>query len=424
MMSNTKTFNILTGIFLALFLLMPLSVLAEDGKAIFVIGKVEVVNASGEKSLLTRGSTINSGDIILTSKGGQAQIKMIDGTLLAVRPNSEFKITSYQYNKDIATDESVYNLVKGGFRSITGKMGKLKKSSYSVKTVVGTIGIRGTDFTARICESNCGDQENGLYVGVMEGGVVLANDSGTLDVSPGDFGFMSDTGVEPTFLDEMPGDLLFAKSNKENETVALSLDEKTTNVDSTIAGIEPDELDPIATNPDLPNPNERLPAAEPDVVPDPVLALPSMGTATYTVAAHNIGSTGDFGINGPLLDAVATELSVDFAGSTITSTYEVNNMVITSGPQPGILTETWNSTGTSTFDENGNFSTALAGSGADGFGTERTISGLSSGSLVNGTETSTTAPTTVQTTFNMIDSTSSYEISGTVDFDQSTSTVP
>ena len=207
----------ITPILLACILLLPISAFSKDGKAIFVIGKVEVVNTDGEKSLLKRGSEINSGDIILTSKKGQAQIKMIDGTLLAVRPGSEFKITDYKYDKDVASDKSVYNLVKGSFRSITGKMGKAKKSSYAVKTVVGTIGIRGTDFTARICDSNCGDQDDGLYVGVMQGGVTLANDSGSLDVSPGDFGFMSDTGVEPSYLDEMPGDLLFAKTDTESE---------------------------------------------------------------------------------------------------------------------------------------------------------------------------------------------------------------
>ncbi|MDH5258931.1 MAG: FecR domain-containing protein, partial [Gammaproteobacteria bacterium] len=262
-------------------LLLPVASFAEDGKAIFVIGKVEVMHANGDKSRLKRGSTISSGDIIVTSGRGQVQIKMADGTLLAVRPDSEFVISDYQYNKDIANDKSVYNLVKGGFRSITGKMGKAKKSSYAVKTVVGTIGIRGTDFTARICESNCGDQENGLYVGVMQGGVVLANNGGELNVSPGDFGYMPDADIQPSYLDTMPGDLLFSSTSKTNDSLNSASNETST-ANEALASSAITQLDLLT---DELMKEEIITTADPVVTtppadttqPEPTIMLPKSG---------------------------------------------------------------------------------------------------------------------------------------------------
>lgn len=309
-------------------LLLPVASFAEDGKAIFVIGKVEVMHANGDKSRLKRGSTISSGDIIVTSGRGQVQIKMADGTLLAVRPDSEFVISDYQYNKDIANDKSVYNLVKGGFRSITGKMGKAKKSSYAVKTVVGTIGIRGTDFTARICESNCGDQENGLYVGVMQGGVVLANNGGELNVSPGDFGYMPDADIQPSYLDTMPGDLLFSSTSKTNDSLNSASNETST-ANEALASSAITQLDLLT---DELMKEEIITTADPVVTtppadttqPEPTIMLPTSGSADYI--ADTFTQQID-GVDASTLDVSKTTLAVNFLTTDVTATIvsDVNN---------------------------------------------------------------------------------------------------
>jgi len=189
---------------------LPLNALAEAGKAIFVLGKAHIESPDGAKKALEKGITFESGDTIVTSARGQAQLRMNDGTLIAVRPDSRFVIEKFKYEKDKQSDESIYNLVKGGFRSITGKIGQENKKSYGVKTVVGTIGIRGTDFSAMLCDVDCGGNTAGLYVGVMDGGITVTNDSGAVSLDPGEYGYVQSVTSEPVYLDSAPGDLLFA----------------------------------------------------------------------------------------------------------------------------------------------------------------------------------------------------------------------
>jgi hypothetical protein len=47
-------------------------------------------------------------------------------------------------------------LVRGGFRAVTGLIAKSSPNAARVQTNTATIGIRGTDFDARICARDCG----------------------------------------------------------------------------------------------------------------------------------------------------------------------------------------------------------------------------------------------------------------------------
>lgn len=50
-----------------------------------------------------------------------------------------------------------FRLVKGGFRSVSGLIGKVNQDNYRVSTPVATIGIRGTRYSARLCQGDCAD---------------------------------------------------------------------------------------------------------------------------------------------------------------------------------------------------------------------------------------------------------------------------
>ena len=189
-----------------LLVALPLGIAhAEAGKVMFVYGKAYVVSVDGTRAPLNKGSTVESGDTVITSANGRVQLRMDDGGLLALRPQTEFVIE--EFNNPHASDSPVasageprsfFALVKGGFRSITGAIGKSDKSDYRVRTPVATIGIRGTDYTAVLCDASCGKgMDDGLYVGVTDGGIVLRNDGGELDLAPGQFGFVSDRASTP-----------------------------------------------------------------------------------------------------------------------------------------------------------------------------------------------------------------------------------
>lgn len=47
------------------------------------------------------------------------------------------------------------SLLKGGFRAVSGSIGKLNREEYRIVTPVATIGIRGTDYFAVLCDETC-----------------------------------------------------------------------------------------------------------------------------------------------------------------------------------------------------------------------------------------------------------------------------
>lgn len=104
---------------------------------------------------LGKGLPLSEGDRLTTSEGALAIVKLQDGTRMTVRPNSEMVIQQYKY-KDNAPDNSmVLQLLRGGFRAITGLISKSSPDAARITTRTATIGIRGTDFDARICTSDC-----------------------------------------------------------------------------------------------------------------------------------------------------------------------------------------------------------------------------------------------------------------------------
>ncbi|AXQ29784.1 hypothetical protein D0B54_14355 [Solimonas sp. K1W22B-7] len=84
-----------------------------------------------------------------------------------------------------------FKLLKGGFRAVSGLIGKVDRNEYRVSTPVATIGIRGTDYLLVLCDEKCrtdpvvGDTvpegsavDGGLIVGVVSGGVAVLNNEG------------------------------------------------------------------------------------------------------------------------------------------------------------------------------------------------------------------------------------------------------
>jgi len=109
---------------------------------------------------------------------------MKDGALLSLRPNTELVITDYNFNgREDGSERSFMELVRGGFRTITGYIGHKNKHNYRVKTSVATIGIRGTHYGLMVCsDGSCSNEseplEDGVYGGVVDGSISVSNNSG------------------------------------------------------------------------------------------------------------------------------------------------------------------------------------------------------------------------------------------------------
>ena len=181
-------------------------VFADAGSVLFVYGGAHRVTSEGERIKLVQGAPVETGDVILTSINGRVQLRLEDGGLIALKPNTEFEIESFVYvpqtdgsaTQAAPEPKSFFVLLKGGFRSITGAVGRTNKSNYGVRTPVATIGIRGTDYTAQYCAADCnGGFPDGLSVTVVQGGVTLKNDAGSADIDAGESGFVADALTPP-----------------------------------------------------------------------------------------------------------------------------------------------------------------------------------------------------------------------------------
>lgn len=128
-----------------------------------VAGEVEFTRGVGfaqtagqNARVMGKGLPLKEGDRLTTTEGGTAIIRLQDGTRMTVRPNSEMLIEQYRFKDAAAPDNSmVMQLLKGGFRAITGLISKGSADAARVVTKTATIGIRGTDFDARVCTTEC-----------------------------------------------------------------------------------------------------------------------------------------------------------------------------------------------------------------------------------------------------------------------------
>ncbi|HSD69162.1 MAG TPA: FecR domain-containing protein, partial [Woeseiaceae bacterium] len=196
--------NAIQGVFL--YLLAATATAQDAGTVLFATSGV---TAEREPPVaLVKGDAVRVQDTVVTDAAARAQLLMVDGAKIALRPGTRLKIEEYSFGTDAGAaasavttsgDRSVSSLLKGGFRTITGAIGKQDEKDYEVRTAVGVLGIRGTDYTAVYCNGDCGwapgisagqPLEDGLYLGVTEGIIVFRNEFGDIEVRAGQFAFI------------------------------------------------------------------------------------------------------------------------------------------------------------------------------------------------------------------------------------------
>jgi hypothetical protein len=107
---------------------------------------------------LGKGLNLQEGDRITTADGATAVVKLQDGTRMTVRPGSEMVLSQFKYRQDAQDNSMVINMLRGGLRAITGLIAKSSPNAARIQTSTATIGIRGTDFDARLCSVDCGNE--------------------------------------------------------------------------------------------------------------------------------------------------------------------------------------------------------------------------------------------------------------------------
>lgn len=118
------------------------------GVAVFVSGDVWIIKNDRPPELLANGSIINEETRLKTGETSHLYIKMNDGGLFILRPNSEGQILRYSYDPDNPHATKVkLELFTGVARTVSGKGSKAAPGNFRFNTPVAAIGVRGTDFT-------------------------------------------------------------------------------------------------------------------------------------------------------------------------------------------------------------------------------------------------------------------------------------
>jgi len=169
-----------------------------------VSGEATIIDPSGSTHNIKTGLQIFSGQSIQTSADGEVHIVTEDSGLIALRPNSSFRVDQYQA-KGESSDNIVFSLFKGAMRSITGWIAKRNSSAYRLNTPSGTIGVRGTDHETTVLEKAADNDLPGTFDTVNEGKTYMFNDRGEVEIHPGEFAFSSrEEGSVPKLLAQHP----------------------------------------------------------------------------------------------------------------------------------------------------------------------------------------------------------------------------
>lgn len=177
--------------------------------------------------VLAKGDKLYPGEVVSSGANTYVNLRFEDGGFILLRPNTRFVIEDFVADaatvadaanankpaapKALATplplrpipapqvnaapvataQRAVFRLLKGGFRAVSGLIGKADPAEYRVNTPVATIGIRGTDYWVVFCDAACASDKalqqglpegstglNGVIMGVIAGGIFTTNAAG------------------------------------------------------------------------------------------------------------------------------------------------------------------------------------------------------------------------------------------------------
>lgn len=132
------------------------------GKVQYTRGAVTMQNLDGSQArLIAKNEKIQRGEVIKTGPKSFTIVRLKDGTRMTIRPNSSFAVEQFNAKED-STANALLRLFRGGLRTITGFISKKNPDGYKLRTNLATIGIRGTEFDARLCEDDCAEENNKL----------------------------------------------------------------------------------------------------------------------------------------------------------------------------------------------------------------------------------------------------------------------
>lgn len=201
----------------ALLAISAVAAFADQAVLERVSGQVSATSGS-QAVAATSGTVFKEGTTVSTGSDGSALLRFEDGQAVALHANTTFKIENYRFKSQAAgEDKSVFSLLKGAARVVSGLLGQRNPSAFQMRTPTATVGIRGTDFVVAF--------ENPSAVSVISGNVSLAGGAGSpLTLGAGQLGVVPVAGAAPTLssLASLPAGMQSAINNLSNLSIPTS----------------------------------------------------------------------------------------------------------------------------------------------------------------------------------------------------------
>lgn len=162
-----------------------------------VEGDASAVQGSSTRGLVFKAPVFFK-DRLRTGAGGRLEAKLDDGTVLTLGEKGKLTIDEFVYNPGAGGGKLALNVQNGAFLFVGGHIEGATGGNVSIKTPVGTLGVRGTTVWG-------GHIDGGFGVLVLSGEVTVTTKKGTVTLQKGQ-GTMVYGGKEPTEAAPWPDD--------------------------------------------------------------------------------------------------------------------------------------------------------------------------------------------------------------------------
>lgn len=138
------------------------------GEVMFVSGRAQRHAQDGAVLDVAKGMRLREGDTVRTQPDSHVYVRLRDGGLLVVRPQSELKVDLWRFDPAQPAESRIkYTLDSGGARHVSGEAAKAARDKFRFNTPMAAIGVRGTDFTVLA-------EPVRTQISVQSGGVIVS----------------------------------------------------------------------------------------------------------------------------------------------------------------------------------------------------------------------------------------------------------
>ena len=108
------------------------------------------VDLNGQRYPATTGMPVYLGSRLVTLPGATLGLTFRDETVMSMGPDTQLVIDQYLFAPREGQLSLVASLLRGTLNYVSGQIAKLRPEGVNVNTPTGMIGVRGTQFVARV----------------------------------------------------------------------------------------------------------------------------------------------------------------------------------------------------------------------------------------------------------------------------------